>query len=326
MTNYKILLKKGHYPFPDLISPHIDRLAKAYIEMIDTGCAFLSDSAREKYKRMRLDLTTARMFPMPVDYERIRPCMIMMLWITVFDDYYEFCSYKELDELRERALTVLTGTEQSPADPLDRLIATMRDEFRAFMPSDWMARFSKVFNEFMLYGMLEEVAFKEVHTPPPLSLFLVFREYCIGMRPFIPFADVQMDFVLPQRIDEHPLILRFRTLTSRIIAWQNDLRSWPKELGRKTEVINTIFVLERERKCTFEEANEEVFRMHNDAIAEFMELAATLPDFGPYHDKVKEYVYLLGVMIQGLNTWYDDTARYLHEAKGYPEPEYIRNI
>lgn len=323
MSNNTILLKKGHYPWPDLISTHIDRMEKEYYGMVDRELAFMSESAREKFKRFRLDITTARMFPMPIAYERILPMMKFMLWITAFDDYYEYCSFKELDLLREYSLAVLTeAAEPSPDRHLENLIAQIRDEFSTFMPLEWMGRFAVVFNDFIQYGMLEEVSFKAAHTPPPLSLFLIFREYCIGMRPFIPFADVQMDYVLPKYIDNHPLLLRFKTLTARIIAWQNDLRSWPKEVGRETEVINTIFVLQRERNWSFEQANEEVFRMHNAAIAEFVELEKTMPYFGRHNEKVKEYLYLLGVMIQGLNSWYDDTERYLHGAKGYAEPEY----
>lgn len=103
---------------------------------------------------------------------------------------------------------------------------------------------------------------------------------------------------------------------------QNDFHSLPKELAKGTEIFNLMMVLQKEYNLSLEEACRKGLRIHDTALAEFIELAATLPDFGENHQQVVRYIDCMGIMTQGVNTFYlTDTRRYLHGGIGFAWPE-----
>ncbi|WP_257667925.1 terpene synthase family protein [Parapedobacter tibetensis] len=310
------------YPWPNLINPHVDQMGKDMDAWIDNDYTFLTEKQREKYKKMRLHACTARMVPQ-ASYEQAMPCNRFMLFHVAMDDQLEHAPLEEIEHQRERFTAILKGDNLAPGENgLYRHAALLRDEYLVFMPAEWMERFTEDFYRTTRYGIEVETPYKKATRPPSLALFKAIREYSVNMYPYLCWAEIQTGFVLPKHIAEHSILQRLRALMVRVIAWQNDFHSLPKELAKKTEVFNLILVLQQEHHISLAEACIEGLRIHNEDLTEFIALNDEFRGFGIYQEQVDNYIYHLGLMIQGINTFYiQDTMRYLPGGSGFAWPE-----
>jgi hypothetical protein len=315
-------LPKGYYPWPDIINPHVVQMGKDMDSWIDNDYTFLTEKQREKYKKMRLHACTARTAP-HASYEQVIPCNRFLLFHVVMDDQLEHFSPAENEQLRERLTAILRGDDPRPDEnALYHQMALLRDEHKAYMPAEWMERYAESFYRTFRYGIEVETPYKAATSPPPLVLFKAIREYSVLMYSYLDWAEIQTGFTLPNHLAEHPIIQRFRALTSRVIAWQNDFHSLQKEMAKQTEVFNLILVLQHEYNISLEEACAEAKRIHDEDVAEFIALHKTFQGFGVYQEQVDRYVFHLGLMMQGVNSFYMETERYLPGGVGFAWPEH----
>ncbi|MFD2033974.1 terpene synthase family protein [Belliella marina] len=242
---------------------------------------------------------------------------------TIFDDQLEYATKEEVSYYCKRLVAIFRGDSLAPGDPgYFNQAAVIRDEFRAFMPEEWMKRLADTFYTVTRYGALEEVTYKANQTVPSLALFKVIREYSIVIFPYFYLVDAQVNLVLTEDVERHPVIQRVRSLWSRIIAWQNDIQGLKKELSKDTEVMNIVIVLQRKYNLSLEDALIEAMKIHDDDLAELVALQADLPDFGIPADEIKQLFHGWGSLIQGLNTFYlRDTNRYDPSCFAWPDTE-----
>lgn len=318
-SNY---LPLNYYPWPNLVNSHIAQMGRDMDSWIDNDYTFLTDEQKVKYKKMRLHACTACMWP-DLTYEQAIPCNRFMLQYVVLDDQLEDSSLQEIQQQRIRCTAILKGDEPGPDEnALYQHLAILRNEFRAFMPEIWMERFIYYFYQSFRYGIELEYSFKVTNLPPSLSLFQVIREFSVLMRPYLIFGEIESGLVLPNHIIEHPIILKIISLIVRVVAWQNDIHSLPKEMAKGTEVFNLIFVLQREYHLSLEEACTEALRIHNADLEEVIALHRDYREFGEYQEHVDKFFYYAGVGLQGVNTFYlQETERYLHGGVGFAWPE-----
>ncbi len=316
-------LPAGHYPWPDTINPHVTQMGKEMEEWIDTDYITWPEKIREKYKKMVLHDALARMLPYLGDY-KVRPLNRFMLLLTSFDDQHELLSAAELEKCNKRMMEVLDGVTPLPGEKgWYSQLALVRDECKAFMPAIWMQRFAEELNDFIMYGMAGEAPFKSSKRIPSLAHYMAFREYSIGMRPFLIASEWMPDNILPEKITRHPVLKRLLALAARIVAWQNDIHSLRKEYGKETEVLNIVLVVQHEYQLSLEEAVKESMRIHEADVAEFVSLHKNLPDFGEYNEAVDIYTVGLGIQTQAINSYYvnSGTHRYHIRGTGFAWPE-----
>jgi hypothetical protein len=325
-------LPRPEYPFlsgyefhsDKLLNPHAEQLKIDTDEMI-ASYTFLSESTRQKYKLMNSGFITARMLPYPGDYQRAAACNRVTLWMLVQDDYYELASQAELELFRQRFERMWLGDEPEPGDnEILRQVSLSRKEMAVLMPDTWIERVIEAFNEYFIYGMGGEAPYKATQRCPPLAEFFLIREYSLAEYPYMLMQEVIHDFPLPDFLAKHPVIKQFQRLTCRIMAWQNDFYSLPKEIGRDSEMMNIVLVLQNEYNMSLEEAYAEAIRISDTDIREFHALFAAMSDFGAYQQQVITYVVYLMAEIQGLQLYYErDAFRYTSDV--WPDPEFSSN-
>jgi hypothetical protein len=315
-------LPVDYYPWPNLINPHVEQMGRDMDSWIDKDYTFLTEKQREKYKKMRLHYCTARMVP-NLSYEHVMPCNKFMLFYVVVDDQLEYAPIEEIEHQCERLTAILKGDDPRPDENGMYLHAALiRDEYRAFMPEEWMERFIEDFYRTFRYGIGVETPYKAATRPPSLVLFKAIRQHSVLMYPYLCWAEIQPGLVLPKHIAEHPIMQHIKNLMVRVIAWQNDFHSLPKEIAHKTEVFNLIPVLQLEHKISLDEACTKAFHIHNEELAEILALHMEYREFGVYQEHVDKYVHNFGLMIQGVNTFYlRDTMRYLAGGEGFAWPD-----
>ncbi|WP_148044353.1 terpene synthase family protein [Sinomicrobium pectinilyticum] len=315
-------LPLNYYPWPNLVNPHIEQMGKDMDTWIDNDYTFLTEIQKIRYKKMRLHACTACMWP-HLTYDQVIPCNRFMLQYVVLDDQIEHSSPQEIEHLRMRCTAILRGEQPTPQEnALYRHMALLRDEFKAFMPGIWMERFIDYFYITIRYGIELEHPYKVANRPPSLALFKVLREYNVLMLPYLTFGEIESGLILPEHIIEHPVVKRMITLLVRIIAWQNDIHSLPKELAKGTEIFNLVLVLQQEYQLSLEDASAEALRIHNEDLAELLALHKEYREFGEYQAHVDQFLYYSGIGIQGVNTFYlQETERYKHGGTGFAWPD-----
>jgi len=310
------------YPFIDAITEHEAQFRQEANLWYDTDYAFMSKSTLKRYKRMDLGRVAARMLPHTSRKECNTPLNRFTIWITIMDDYYELATKKNLEALRVRVADLLMG-EKLTADDNGILhqVAKTRIELAPHVPDRWFERLVADMNSYIIYGMGGESPYKISRRIPPLAEFMIIREWSIGVHPYLHLVEVENDFILPEYVARHPTIHRLQDLISRLSGWQNDFYSLEKELAIDHEMMNLITVIRHEYDISLDEAYAEALRIHDADVAEFVAIHAALPDFGIYQQEVYKYVSYLGVLIQGLQKWYQlDTHRY--DPDGFPKPEF----
>ncbi|REC63067.1 hypothetical protein DRF65_07515 [Chryseobacterium pennae] len=318
----KDYLPLNYYPWPNLMNPHVEQMGKDMDAWIDNDYTFLTELQKIRYKKMRLHACTACMWP-HLTYEQAVPCNRFMLQYVVLDDQVEDSLPEEVEYLRTRCTAILRGDQPtSEENALYQHMALIRDEFKAFMPEVWVERFIESFYITIRYGIELEHPYKTANRPPSLALFQVLREYSVLMFPYLTFGEIESGLILPPHILEHPVVKRMITLLVRIIAWQNDIHSLPKELAKGTEIFNLIFVLQQENQLSLQEASAEALRIHNKDLEELLALQNEYREFGEYQEHVDQFIYYSGIGIQGVNTFYlQETERYRHGGAGFAWPE-----
>lgn len=322
----KDYLPLGYYPWPDLINPHAEQMGKDMDGWIDNEYTFLTEKQRETYKKMRLHMCTARMWP-DLTYEQSIPCNRFMLQYVALDDQIEHSSLEEIQQLRVRCVDILKGAQPRPEEnALYQQMALIRDEFRALMPELWVDRFIYYFYQSFRYGIELEYPYKIAQRPPSLTLFKTIREYSVLMRPYLIFGEIESGLVLPEHIFEHIVVQKIISYMTRIVAWQNDIHSLPKEMAKGTEVFNLVFVLQQEYNLSLKDACSQASRIHDEELSKVLALHAEYREFGEYQEHIDKFVYYAGVGLQGVNSFYLETERYRHGGVGFAWPEISGNL
>lgn len=316
-------LPKPEYPFPSLMSTYAEKV-KAQTDMwIDRDYGFLPMKMQMKYKLSNFGYITARCLPDMPTYDHLKPAAMFMLWGTVFDDYYEYCTTAQLQSLQKRVVAVLEGgdPEQGEHDFFP-LLADIRDRLNVLLPSYWMRRYIDNVDNY-IGSMQLEVPFKLVKHFPRLEEFIRLRELTIGVHAFLDLIILQLGLDLPEEVMNHTYMKELYRLTARVFAWCNDFYSIEKDIDR--EPLNLVLVLQHEFKLSIEAANDAAMSFHDNDVREIVRLQSDVPDFGHYTNGVKKFAWYLGVMIQGQKDWYAiDTRRY--QKGGFPEEDTFKAV
>ncbi|MDN3692804.1 hypothetical protein QWZ06_11210 [Chryseobacterium tructae] len=97
------------YPWSYEIGPFSQSFYEEETSWIDTDYQFMSESTRKKYKKHGLAEATSYMFPAASTIEQIRPIARFMVWLTLYDDYYEVCPVNKLIDIRNHIMDIMMG-------------------------------------------------------------------------------------------------------------------------------------------------------------------------------------------------------------------------
>ncbi|MDQ0065174.1 terpene synthase family protein [Chryseobacterium lathyri] len=323
MNIREILETRLVYPTPDLISPYAEAIQKhTDKEWIDGELrSLLPDAARENYKRVRTGYMSARWWPLIPTYERLIPLARLMLWSMYNDDIYEQCTPDEVRNAQECTVAILKGTlSASDANiPLGAFLEQMRHGFLEFIPHSSVVRIADKINIYFDGVEIETMFKRDKRFPTPENQRTI-REKTLMLRAFNESMEVETGVTLPDKIHRHPVIRELSRVSGRIPGYFNDIQSLLKEEATGDFYVNLVKVLENFKGITRAEAIDEVIRINNEDVNEFLYLQKNLPDFGVWQQDVEYYVHCLSMPFNG---WKSATLiesdRYWKD--GYNAPE-----
>lgn len=302
------------YPFPFVKNPY-SRQVQDYVNdiMVDKQYRSLGfpEETLESCKGTNTAHITGWWYP-TADYLRMIPLSRFMTWTMLNDDVYEQCTPEKIRSVKERSVAVFKG--QMGVEEADILLGPqidmMRRELLQFIPQESIDRFA---DEVQLYfeGIEMESPFRNGARYPTVDELLVFRRQSICMYPFVGLIEVETATHLPYEIYYHPHVRRFAILLSDLIARYNDAQSLFKDERTGDGIYtNLITVMQHQYNISKTEAIDELIRINDELVREFLALQATMPDFGPYQAAVANHVHHISLKIPGWKYCTPEMHRY----------------
>lgn len=301
------------YPFPQAVSPFANALESQAQQWIYKDYDYLPEKIKKKYAQTGVGLVGARLFP-NTGYEGLVSICRFSLWAFINDDAYERCTAIQLQQIKQRVITALQGSNTNVVDTADVQLAILREELLRLTSNGWLKRFTSSIDGYF-EGMMAEIPYRTTMNYPSLTDYMSIREYAACVYPLVDLVELETGVVLPDDVALHPVIRSIAQLTCRIMAFCNDFYSAPLEDGK--DVLNLVLVIRNEQKCTTDEAYSKALEIHNNDVQTFVALRSCLPDFGLYNEAVRAFLDNIGMMIQGHLYWLDySTERY--KQNGHP--------
>ncbi|MBB6174797.1 hypothetical protein HNR23_004857 [Nocardiopsis mwathae] len=295
------LFKRLRYPFPTLVNEHAAAMQEhTERHWIDGECrGFVAPDIAEGFKRARTAYMTSYFFPMAT-WERLLPLARMMVFSIYQDDIYEKASPEQVRRIREGTVSVARG-ERMPEETgvmLAGLIAGVRAGALRFIPEDAVQRWA---DDVDLYfeGLEEETYYVRTGRFPTIERYQVFRERALMLHPFMSLKEVETGVVLPPEVHAHSTVQRLKSLAVRVIGRFNEFQSYDKDIKTGMGNVNLIGVVAHDRDIGIQEASEYALRLHDEELAEFVELQHGLPEFDGWHDAVANHIHHISFVISG---------------------------
>ncbi|MFP3832875.1 terpene synthase family protein [Chryseobacterium sp. SIMBA_028] len=302
-STLELLHKEFRYPFPTLKNPYAEQLQEiTENQWIDGEYLWLYEQnpdLRKKYKKTKTAHIAAQWFPTATP-ERFRPICRLMLWTLYNDDLYEESEPEDIGYVHAQSIAVLKGevSGENSGIPLGKMLATLRLELLQFIPEESIFRFTQMISKYFL-GLETELKYKKNKTYPSVSECIALRENSICLYPFLQLTEVETGVTLPPEIHAHPVIQRLQALACHLVTFFNEVQSVIKDEATGSIYYNIVKVIQNEHQMSLKEACLEDLRLHNKDLKEFLELQASLPDFGIWQEAVVNWVHYMSMVLSG---------------------------
>jgi hypothetical protein len=288
-----------HYPFTHSTNSHAAQMETLIHSWVAAHYHFLPEKVKRKYVNTGMGHCGGCIFP-KASMRQLQAICRFFIWAFTVDDCYEFSSPAEVQAVEHISLQALRHGRFISRDPLYATLPVMRKELLSIASPEWLERFCDSI-ELYFQGLREETRYRVPMIFPDMDTFMAIRTKAVNVLPMVNLAEAITGTVLPHEVIRHPFLDRLAWLTCRILSWSNDYFSAHLEKGH--DVLNLVLMLEYHRQCTPGEAYVEMLKIHDNDVAEFVRVAASLPDFGRYNGIVTEYAGNLELMIAGYLHW-----------------------
>lgn len=312
-------------PFPSRMSPHAAEVQR-YSVAWATRHGFLPTApARATFARARFAHLMARAYP-----NASQPDLrLVTSWLTVtfmLDDHLE--SVLAVQPERQRALagvvlrylrqpapsgTAATGGAEELAATVGRPMAgALCDVWGrtvARTVPGWRERFLADIAMYLAANAWE-AANRQAGRVPAVDEYVSMRRATAAAAMFFDLIEVLDGADLNAEVLAEPALLGLREHASNVVAWFNDLVSWPKEL-MVGDLHNLVLVLRHHRRLRLADAVRVVVERHDAEVRAFLAVRAGLPDRAG----------ALGRVADGLAYWIRANVDWSRESGRYaPEP------
>lgn len=237
----------------------------------------------------------------------------VMAWIFLEDDDFdEGGEERRADDLLARFhgwLEILHHRAAPVGSPaVDRALADLARRLAAQGSARWYARFVSTMRRFWLEGVAIESWYRERGLTPDPASYMATRVQTVGV--YICLALVELDDELDDAHHDDALLRRATWLTSRIIAYVNDIYSYEKE-RRADDPNNFVHVVRHHDGLDLDQAVARAARCHDLELAQFLDLARAIE-----HDR-RGRGHAVGHYLEGCRAWMVGALHWQRTARRY---------
>jgi 5-epi-alpha-selinene synthase len=240
----------------------------------------------------------------------------MMAWVFIQDDHYDTAPSHEqrperLESRFESYMTILrSGVAPSGSEPAARALADLACRFSEIGSPAWYLHFTDTMRRFWMDGVVVETYYRARGLSPDPASYMAMRAQTVGVYVCLDLMELTLGHELPMAVREDPILRRITWLTSRIIAYVNDLFSYDKE-RRVGDVNNYLQVMRRCESMSLPAVIDHTVRVHDRELEQLCQLDGTVRDHGPQvRETVDRYIEGCRAWITGALAWQQVAGRY----------------
>ncbi|MBB4922048.1 terpene synthase family protein [Kitasatospora kifunensis] len=221
----------------------------------------------------------------------------------------------------------------SDASPIATAFADVWCRISEGMSPGWLARAA---HDWELYFSAApyEAATNLSGIVPDRGRYHQIRRLSDGMDSVMDMCERLGGFEVPSVAFQSPQLREMRRIVRRVPTYCNDLYSLAKE-EPQGQIINIVLVIEKEQRCTRQDAVQEVCGLINEQLDRFGVLQAEIPQLcdllelsAAQRDAVHRYVEALALFMSGHHEWELATSRYSGRDLAWEDhlPGHTRNL
>lgn len=267
------------YPWPAAAERDVSAIEARTLQWSRDVARFGSDEIR-RLQRVAVTRLAAITDPW-ADEQTLELVARTMAWIFVEDDRHDDGGTVPGSTARlRRRIMGYVATLQDPritrSDPTTHALAELARSLATHASADWYAGWAACMRRFWVNGLLVEQRFRERGATPDVAAYAGLRVHTVGIEPCLAFAELSPGGAIGSLRDD-VRAHRLARLTSWIVACANDVCSYAKEQAAGDR-HNLVAVLCEHRGLSLSAAVDEVIRMHDETLADYLALEASLYD------------------------------------------------
>lgn len=288
------------YPFQSNIHSFADQIQKHTIEWADQKKLFRNNKLKDQFDREKLGHLAARIH----SNDSFIDCRLTSDYLLLFcmlDD--ESDRVQNSKEFKKRISSILSLIRGEPSiEVADETLNSWRDWWERVKKGTsfkWQISFIESLTE-CFRALVWETHYRMSRKIPLVEDYLYYRQYTGSVLVVFHFIER-----CKERKEHHPLLLKITSHANNIINLTNDIMSLRKEL-RLGDVHNLVICIREQKQISLEEAIDEVKRMHDYELKQYLKLEQELLK----EKEVKQFIKGLQSSISGYYEWCLDTGRY----------------
>ena len=302
------------YPWTAHMNPGTaaaERAAEAWV--LDQGL-LRDETVAARYRGVSVGLLAGLTHP-HASAELLQLVAQVMAWIFIEDDHYDTSSTRapstQLAARFRGYLEVLaTRTAPAGADVASRSLADLARRLAAHGSARWYAHFVATLRRFWIDGVLVETWYRDHAITPDPASYMATRVQTVGVYVCLALVELDAGHELDEGLRSDPILRRMTWLTSRIIAYVNDLFSYEKERS-VGDVNNFVHTVRHHDGLDLRDGFARTVQAHDRELAQFLRIDEAL-GCGGVHGSIALAPYLAGcrAWMAGALQWQRVAKRY----------------
>jgi 5-epi-alpha-selinene synthase len=279
----------------------------------------------QKYRAGRFQLLTSLAYP-DADLDQLTLCNDFITYLFYVDDQTEEDeAFGKQPELVRRCFeahiaALREGAPVHDDDAAGRLLLNIRERLVSRGSRRWLRRFADDVHAYLLSGTLAAARHWTAGTVPSHEQYAVQRRHDSAVQCTQDLLELAGAGELPERILRLPEWLELRRLCTSVVAFTNDLVSYPKEVRRYHSPNNLVHVIATHEHRSLADAIGRVIQIINDDVTAFEAIARGLASHGVRIDaRVNRYLAGQRAWMIGNLQWSLETGRYVDAESPFVE-------
>lgn len=316
------------YPWPARCNPAAERAEAAAAAWVSQQGLLHEPQVAARFRAVGVGLLAAMAYP-DANPRMLELIAQVMAWIFIQDDLYDTAPAAEqrperLESQFERYLKVLrSGVATRGAEPAERALADLGCRLFEIGSPVWQAHFLDTMRRFWMDGVVVETYYRSRGLSPDPASYMAMRVQTVGVYLCLDLMELTLAQELDAEVRNDPILRRVTWLTSRIIAYVNDVFSYEKERS-VGDVNNYLHVMRRCESMSLPTVIDHTVRVHDREIEQLCQLDGTVRDHEPRtRGLIDRYIDGCHDWISGALAWQKISGRYasgrvlLRESEGF---------
>ncbi|AFY35094.1 Terpene synthase metal-binding domain-containing protein [Calothrix sp. PCC 7507] len=311
MNNY--IIPDLYCPFPSQVNQHVDVLEEYALEWALRFNLLKNELIYQRLSKSKFFLLAAGAYPYS-QIEELKIANDLLNWVFIWDDQCDLSDLGKQPEVlkvfHQRFLEILNGSELTKKDtPLSYALGDLRQRMLQKVSKEWFLHLVHGFEEWFC-GYEQEANIRAQGIIPDVYTYMKLRRASVGVNIFLTLTEMCHQLVIKDFLRNHNIMEKLKLMTGHIIAWSNDIFSASREMA-SGDVHNLVIVLNYQQQISWQQAIDNVAKMHDKEVKKMIRLEASIPSFGEEVDtQISNYILGCHTWIRSNLDWYSHSKRY----------------